>query len=951
MLAKTKIGISLFSLIILSSPSFSQEGIILEQNPPSVKWRQIETKSFKIIFPEDFESEAQRMANTMQHLYGPVSKSLGVKPKRLSLVLQNQNAISNGFVTVAPRRSEFFTMPPQDYNFLGTNDWLNLLAVHEYRHVVQYQKSLTGFTKVMKWVFGGDLWSFIAYAAAPSWFWEGDAVAIETALTPSGRGKIPYFDLAFRTNLLENGRYNYHKQYLGSFKNYVPNHYVLGYHMVTHVRRNYGESSWSNIFERTFNNPYIPFNFSRSIKKETGYSVIKTYRNMTQEVDSLWRWQTDQLETTESSKALYRENTVFTNYDYPQFLSDGKIVAIRSGIGDIARLVSVDSLSRSKKIHTLGIFNDAGMLSVGGDKVVWNEYFFDPRWASRTYTVIKTYDTRKKKTKTITKKSRLSGTSISPDGKKIVAIENATTSQNTIVILDANSGKELIRFGNPENYFYSMPRWSNDGKYIVVLKSTDKGKTITQFTSGGNESKDLLPLSFENVGHPIQYDNYLLYNSAHSGIDNIYALNIETGQRFQVTSKLYGSYNPAISPDGETLAFNNFTEYGMDVETMSFDPENWKLQATVEDRNVRYYEPLIEQEGNKNILTSIPEKTYEVKKYSQFKNLINPYSFYPVFDQVNKEFGAIAYSQNILSTMYTGLGITFNGNEGQPYAFGRFSFQGWYPIIDVEAGIGTRAISLVDLGNLDFNRIYTWTEKTAKIGLRLPLNLTRNKYYRGLTLGLNTSFTSVTNYTIPDYYSIDAKEGILQTAEYSASFYSLLKQAHKDVTTKWGVSGFVIYRNTPTDIDFTGSLFAAEGKLYFPGLFKHHGFQVRANYQFQETKDYFFQSPVFFPRGYNYEINEQFFNTSLEYKFPIWNADVHLGSIINFQRFKGKVFYDRGRGFNQGKEKDYESVGLELHTDFNVLRWIPLIEVGVRGTYRTEDGNLSVEPLFFQFNL
>jgi hypothetical protein len=293
-LAKIKKTI-FFSLITLSS-TFAQTEVLLEQNPPSVKWRQIDTRSFKIIFPRDFEDEAQRMANTMEHLYYPVSKTMGVQPRKLPIILQNQNAISNGFVTVAPRRSEFYSMPPQDYNFLGSNDWLNLLAVHEYRHVVQYQRSETGwFIKATKTIFGGDVWSFFTHVGSPSWFWEGDAVATETALTPSGRGRIPNFDLAFRTNLLERGGYNYHKQYLGSFKDYVPNYYVLGYHMVTHVRRKHGEEVWPKIFTRTFNNPYIPFNFSRSMKVETGNKLMKTYKNMLQEVDSLWKWQIDNL--------------------------------------------------------------------------------------------------------------------------------------------------------------------------------------------------------------------------------------------------------------------------------------------------------------------------------------------------------------------------------------------------------------------------------------------------------------------------------------------------------------------------------------------------------------------------------------------------------------------------------------------------------------------------------
>src|SRR5690606_7327779 len=117
---------------------------------------------------------------------------------------------------------EFFTMPPQNYNFVSTNDWLNMLAAHEYRHIVQYRHASRGFNKLVFYLFGNPSFAGLAHAAAPDWFWEGDAVATETAFTHGGRGRIPHFALAFRTNLLEGRTFNYHKQYLRSYKHHIP---------------------------------------------------------------------------------------------------------------------------------------------------------------------------------------------------------------------------------------------------------------------------------------------------------------------------------------------------------------------------------------------------------------------------------------------------------------------------------------------------------------------------------------------------------------------------------------------------------------------------------------------------------------------------------------------------------------------------------------------------------
>src|SRR3546814_3219896 len=50
------------------------------------------------------------------------------------ILLQNQTVISNGFVTLAPRRAEFYMTPPQNN---GPGDWVTRLAVHELRHIAQ----------------------------------------------------------------------------------------------------------------------------------------------------------------------------------------------------------------------------------------------------------------------------------------------------------------------------------------------------------------------------------------------------------------------------------------------------------------------------------------------------------------------------------------------------------------------------------------------------------------------------------------------------------------------------------------------------------------------------------------------------------------------------------------------------------------------------------------------
>ena len=79
---------------------------LAQQSPPGLDWRRIRTERFNVIFPAGITADAQRAANTLEQIYGPVSKTLKGPRKPLDVVLVNQSAQANGFVALAPRRAE-----------------------------------------------------------------------------------------------------------------------------------------------------------------------------------------------------------------------------------------------------------------------------------------------------------------------------------------------------------------------------------------------------------------------------------------------------------------------------------------------------------------------------------------------------------------------------------------------------------------------------------------------------------------------------------------------------------------------------------------------------------------------------------------------------------------------------------------------------------------------------
>jgi hypothetical protein len=951
------------SFILCSLISYAQEQESLDTNPPSVKWQQVNTPYFRVLFPKGFEAQGQRVANTLEYIRKAESKSLGAAPRLLTVILQNQSSESNGFVSVLPRRSEFFAMPSQNYNFLGTNDWLDLLASHEFRHVVQFQHANRGFNRAFYYLFGATTMAAMAQAAAPQWFWEGDAVVTETAFTRSGRGKIPNFSLVFKTNLLEGRTFNYHKQYLRSYKHNIPNHYVLGYHMVSYLRKRTNDPEiWSKITARSWSVPFIPFTFSTSIKKYSGLSVTGLYREMASNLKKEWQAQIDSLTLTKFARISAKRHG-YTDYLYPQEMNNGNVVVVKTGIGDIATFVIVNK--DQQKIFIPGFINDSGMLSAQGSTIVWNEYGYDPRWTIRNYSLIKVYDLKKKKRIVIGgKQTRYTSAAMSPDETKIVAMRTNTDYKTQMIVLSYPDGKVVKEFPNPENSFYSMPRWSDDGNKIVSLKTNAEGKAIVLIDSNSGEENEVMPFSNENTGYPVLCKNYLFFNSPITGIDNIFALDLNTRKRFQVTTSKYAAYNAAVSKDGKTIYYNEQTKDGLDVVKIPFDPASWKNFEGTKQENVTY-EYLVDQEGDQHLFNNIPTQPLAVTRYHKANGIINPYTWGFFVNNALTQGNIGITSQDLLSTTRVSVGYNFDITERTSSWLADVSYQGLYPIINVSASAADRSVNETFDGDI-YN--FRWTEQKLEGGLQLPLVTTSSRYAGNISIGDKVGLTHVRNFKNGfdnsgsrdfngAFFAEYLSDGNLlyNNATFSAS--RLLKKSRRDIYSKWGQSIDATFFSTPFIGDFNGQLLAVTGIAYFPGLAKHHslwGYSAYQQTQIVRSSDlYFFRNQVPTPRGHAISRFQDFYSSSVNYTMPVWYPDIAIGPFVNFQRIRTNVFFDYAFGqslsFNQSQQ--YSSVGVEAKVDLNIMRFLPQFNLGVRFSHGLTPAVNKFEILIGTINL
>jgi len=971
-------------LLLLSLHTKAQTLPVLDQNPASLRWYRLQTPHFRVLYPAGFETPAQRTAHRLEQLYEPVGESLQRNPRPISVLLQNQTTSSNGFVTLFPRRSEFVAVAPQSPALLGTYDWLDLLAVHEYRHVVQNEKALQHYGKVLYTLFGNNGLG-IPLLTVPDWFAEGDAVSTETLFSASGRGRIPNFDLGMRANLLAGRDFPYQKAVCGSFRDNVPNHYVLGYFLTTQVKLTNGPDAWSRILNRHYRRFPWPFAFSASVRDETGRRVDDLYRQTMADLTETWQKQQQRLTLTpvnvfpvRPESPLFTPNhAVFTNYQYPQYLTDSTVLAVKSGLGDTPRLVELDKKGQEKRVVVQGFPNDPDYLSANAQKAVWIEFGFDPRWQNRVYSNLRLLDIPTRKLTRLTHRTRYTAVALSPDNQQLVVVDNTETARTNLVVLDAGTGTIRQTLPNPDSVFYQHPRWA-DNQTLVVIALKNGRKTIQRIDVATGLAVDLLPRANENISHPQPWGHFVLYNSPRSGIDNIYAVNSRTGQVYQVSSRPLAGYHAAVSPSGTRLALHDFTADGfriadMPLDTLTWTPVSPPSAAANTGELVRYFGALPTAEpgaarGRAILRDSTTATPYTPTRFRRLAHALNVYNWGPVLSSTGQSLNVGLASQDLLATSQVSVGYTYNQTEQTGNAYAQLSYQGLYPIIDLSFQSGSRRSSLyVDrVIPLDSLRQDTWRYNQLTAGFRLPLNFTQSKYSQSASLSAYYNYLAVNGYDLPLRSITEVgSAGSLQAITYGVSYQRLLRQSRRDVGPRWGQALSATYRNTP----FGGALLAeqwgVQANVFLPGVGKHHSLRLRAGYQEQSRGTYRFQPVVFYPRGQDYVSDDQIRAASATYSLPI--ADTHwgLGRWLYIQRIKAAGFYDYAEGTSllavrdqagrllgyQNRTRNYRTVGLDVSFVFNALRLRVPFEAGFRTIYNLSDGQWLVQPLVIDIGI
>jgi hypothetical protein len=873
--------------------------------PPSVKWQQINTNTARIIFPSPVDSLAQDIAAIISKITIVHPNSLGNDKRKIDIVLHNNTTLANGYVALGPFRSEYYLIPGSDIFEFGANPWYKELAVHEYRHVLQYANFNKGISKLGSILFGQEGQAFFNAVAIPNWFWEGDAVHAETSLTTQGRGRTPYFFNGYKSLWREGRNYNWMKLRNGSLKDYVPDHYNLGYLLVNYGYLKYGSDFWQKVTEDAVRYKGLFYPFQKAIQKYSGVNY-KIFRQQALDYYSH--------EVAKKRTDVVKRSTV-TNYYFPQYIGEDSLLYMKRSYKALPAFYVKDK-NGERRLRLMNISNE-DWFSYRNGTIAYTAYETNPRWSLIDYNSIYLYNIHTGKETKITRKAKYYTPDLSPSGDKIIAVSVNSTTRTELHVLN-RSGKIEKILKPSANANFVHPRFIDENTIVVTERLSTATMQMSKINLVTGNREILIPSTSALIGYPYYNSGSVYFVSSVAGTDDIYSIRLSDKKTFQIVSGVTGKYYPSLYKD--SLIWSAFTSNGLMLQKSTL-PSNAANVSETAWKEVALPYPVADITTSNIVAGS--SRRFPVSQYKQSAHLFNFHSWRP--DYTDPEFTLSLFSDNVLNTFSNQIYYRYNQNETSN-AFGFTSSYGkWFPVINAGAEyISNRTfrdtVRRIDLDQLELH-----------MGYNVPLNFTGGNTYKFLNFGSDFFFNQI-------WLSRLKTDSLKRTDSYLKHFISwsqYLPAARQHIYPKFGYTLSAAHRHL---INRNGFQFIGSGQLFLPS-FGNHSIIFTGSWQETDTNNIVFSNRFANSRGYDEYYFSRMWRAGANYSFPIAYPDFGFGNILYVQRLRANLFYDFTRVYSNNKKasRNLRSVGGEIFFDSKIWNELP-VSLGVRASYLLDDG-------------
>ena len=892
-------------------------------DPLGLKWMKGSTPNVEVIYPKSASQIGHTTLYYADRLNPYISYGYKLPALDLPFVIHPENMKSNGLVMWLPKRVEFLSSPSIDGYSMP---WLKQLVAHEYRHAAQYNNLNVGFVKALSYILGQQS-STIGLIYMPLWMMEGDATLYETQSSSFGRGRQPRFTLEYRAmGNITNKYRNSDKFFCGSYREFIPDHYQMGYQMVLYGNQLAGRQMAN---EMAAFGPRHPWNIIEGLrmKKLFGFSSKQLFNKTFDHLTDFWA---EQPLPQNSSQTLPTPRIKsYTTYKHPQSIADKGILLLKEDLDKPSRFVLLDEQTgHERRLCYTGDVSTRPIYDATNQRVWWTEYRRSTMFQERVRSTLCYMDIEKGRPRSI--RNRHNILYPTPDDTNGLAwIEynhNGIYSFHYRRHDGAEQSKELP-FGQE---IHSLA-WDNLTRTFYCIITVDEGMWIAEIDSKYN-IRPLTRPAYITLSNLRAADGRLYYGSIASGRDEIHCYDIAAKREYQLTTSRYGSFDAAPAPNGEIL-LTSYDSLGYHPASQREDKIWQEVEYASTPKEV--VNPPFEQWDIINLDTikisqadtAAIASPLKVKRYRKGLNLFKFHSWAPLsYDpfalseegNISMNVGATVMTQNLLSSMQGFFTYGYNASEGSIWK-GSLRYYGLGPTISLNATYG---------GSQNIYPIYFYNTESHNFELPLPPN--RGKYY---SFGVDISFPLLFqrgyhtrqlvaamgwdysnglvanigklsfNNGISNIATIGYKEGLHLTS-FTIGFQDVVRQAHRDFAPPWGFAAQAAYAINPTNNSFS-DLLVLYSKIFTPGFFAHNSLTLAMVYQTSiggfQSQDALsaltFKSSMMLLRGFNASQieNRNYTAASLNYQFPICYPDGGIPGILYFKRIRLNIGADVAR--------------------------------------------------------
>ncbi len=879
-------------------------------NPPSVKWQQVNNQAARVIYPRGLDSIAWQVGATVGILNSTTQRSIGTRQRKVNIVLQNQTTVSNAYVTLAPFRSEFNLTPPQNSLEMGSLPWQLQLSNHEFRHVQQNNNLNVGLSRVFWLVFGEGGQAVANALAVPDWFYEGDAVYNETNQSLQGRGRLPAFFDDYRSLWEAQKNYSWMKLRNGSLRDYVPDHYRLGYMMVAYGREKYGDEVWKKITHDAAAFTALVYPFQHAVKRYTG----KSYVDFRREAFTYFR---ESLVPDNADRIQRRQRKHFVaDEENPAYINDSTLLYMRSSYRAIPAF-TIRTNGRERALRVRDVSLDS-YFSYRNGRIVYAAFQPDARWGWRDYSDLRFIDVNTGQQRSVTRHTKYFSPDISDDGKTIVAVRVDPDGKHRLELLDAMTGSVTKTFPNKDHLFYTYPVFHQSG-VISCVRNSEGRMALALLNDGNGQTRLLTPFSNNVIGFPSVQGDTIYFTASHAGRDRLFGYDVKQQQLFLLIhsslESVTGDYRLVAGHD--TLAWSHFTASGYLIMEVDKSAVTWQplepAQFTLDLPDFG-----IAALGTKPVGLPLSTLVSTGSSYSKAFQLFNFHSIYPLVN--DPDYSLALIGQNVLNTLQSEAFFLYNRNEKFKQVGVTAVYGAWFP--NVSFG-GSYAF---DRRGLFHGRRIYWNESDIHAGANLPLNLSRGRNYTSLDFGSDIAYKQPVFRGVYKDSLGDQSFGYLNNY---LLFTNQVQQARQQIYPRFAQTVSLNFRKSVTRVD--ASQWLLSGSIYLPGIARNHSLVLQAAYQQRDTlNQHRFSNSFPFSRGYNNESLYRMVKWGMNYHLPLFYPDAGFGNIVYLLRVRVNGFYDQTLVTdNRLKQAFFRSAGTEFFFDtkwWNQLR----LSIGVR---------------------